>query len=268
MPSDKFGPIVLLTDFGEKDTFSGILKGVIAQIHPDARVLDLSHGIDPQNIRLGAFSLFTSYRYFPSGSVFCVVVDPGVGSNRKGICIQTKDYIFVGPDNGILWAAASENGIKKIIHLKEPGFFLPTVSPTFHGRDVFAPVCAHICTGIHKLTELGPALDTCKKYKLPQIDIKEKTVVLTVMNIDRFGNITLNLKEDMFQKKIEKGKFLLKCRQAVVKSYRPTYAAADEDELFLIGGSHGYMEISKKNGNAAKRLGSSYDDHIILEVNP
>ncbi len=191
-------PIILLTDFGQTDAFAGLLKGVIACISPNTRVIDLGHGIDPQNILQGAFVLSTSYSYFPKKSIFCVVVDPGVGSKRKGICIQTSDYTFVGPDNGILWEAAKGNKIKQIIHLDQDRYFLQPFSATFHGRDVFAPVCAHISKGLEDPTRLGSVMGKCKQLDFPRVQKKGASMELRVLGVDRFGNFTLNLCERVF----------------------------------------------------------------------
>ena len=195
MASIENRPIVLLTDFGQQDTFAGVLKGVIASISPGSKVIDLTHGINPGDIMQGSFLLTTSYSYFPKGSVFCVIVDPDVGSDRKGICIETNDYFFVGPDNGVLWKAARENEIKRIIHLTNKAYSLDSISTTFHGRDIFSPVAAHISKGLEDISCLGNILKKCVEYHFPEIERKVFSLGLTVIHIDRFGNVTLNLEE-------------------------------------------------------------------------
>lgn len=248
------GPIVLLTDFGETDPFVGILKGVIAGINRHADVIDLSHGVTPQDVGHGAFLLAVSYAYFPKQSIFCTVVDPGVGSQRKGICIRTRDYLFVGPDNGILWAAANENGIRQIVHLEERAYFLETVSSTFHGRDIFAPVCAHISKGMADLSVLGSELTACKPFHFPDPDIQGNRATLTVLCVDRFGNITLNISPDQFDALVKDGPFDMAVNGYHIRKRWPAYAAADDNELFVIAASNNRMEISLKNGSAADKI--------------
>ena len=197
-----------------------------------------------------------------------MVVDPTVGSDRKGICIRTRDYLFVGPDNGVLWPAASDNIVKQIIHINQTQYFLPDISATFHGRDIFSPVCAHISKGISHLGLLGPVLETCQEYDFPKIDHKQNHSVLSVLNIDRFGNIALNLKADQFKKMVDDRPFVMRLRNHAIKTVRSTYAAAQEDELFLVDASHGYMEICLKNASAAALIQPSFDDTIDLQINP
>ncbi len=254
MASLQISPIILLTDFGQRDSFAGILKAVIAGISPNTKVIDLTHGVDPRDILQGAFVLSTSYTYFPKGSIFCVVVDPGVGSERKGICIKTTDYTFVGPDNGILWEAAKGDGLKQIIHLNQDRYFLKSVSSTFHGRDVFAPVCAHISKGLEDLTKLGAVLDNCKQLYFPIVQKRGRSLEVSVIGVDRFGNITLNLTETIFKDFLGNKKFVLTINDFEVSQFHQTYDGADENELFLIVSSSAHIEICLKNGSAAQQI--------------
>ncbi|MCK4767778.1 MAG: SAM-dependent chlorinase/fluorinase [Desulfobacula sp.] len=259
-------PVVLLTDFGQQDTFAGVLKGVIASISPESKVIDLTHGVNPQDIRQGSFLLATSCSYFPKGTVFCVIVDPGVGSARKGICIETRDYYFVGPDNGVLWKAAKENKIKRIVHLTNKAYFLDSVSTTFHGRDIFAPVAAHISKGIEDISCLGESLKKCVEYQFPRIERKAFSLVLTVIHIDRFGNITLNLEEKGYRQFIKNKWFVLTINDIQIKKVFSSYSQARDGELFLIGSSSSYMEIALKNSNAAKMLDAKCMDKAVLKI--
>ena len=259
-------PVVLLTDFGQQDTFAGVLKGVIASISPESKVIDLTHGVNSQDIRQGSFLLATSCSYFPKGTVFCVIVDPGVGSARKGICIETRDYYFVGPDNGVLWKAAKENKIKRIVHLTNKAYFLDSVSTTFHGRDIFAPVAAHISKGLEDIAILGKILEKCVEYHFPKIERNTFSLGLTIIHIDRFGNVTLNLKENQFRQFTQKRRFCLTLNDARIKEVYSSYAKAIDGELFLIGSSSGFLEISLKNSNAAKILGAKYMDKAQLKI--
>lgn len=259
-------PIVLLTDFGHHDVFAGVLKGVISSISPESKVMDLSHGVKPQDILEGSFFLYTSCAYFPKKTVFCVIIDPGVGSDRKALCIETQDYYFVGPDNGVLWEAAFANNIKTIIHLTNQTYFLDPVSKTFHGRDIFAPVAAHISNGLDDIATLGSPLKKCVEYTFPKIDKNAFSLSLTVIHIDRFGNLTLNLKEKGFVEFIQNRPFILTINSMQVKKVFSYYSEAAEGELFLIGSSSSFMEISLKNTSAAKKINAACLDRALLEV--
>ena len=259
-------PIILLTDFGHQDIFAGVLKGVIASISPDSKVIDLTHGVNPQDIHQGSFLLAASYSYFPKRSVFCVVIDPGVGSDRKGICIKTNDYFFVGPDNGVLWEAASRNKIKSIVHLTNKAYFLDPVSTSFHGRDIFAPVAAHISKGVEDISILGKLLKKCIEYGFPKIEKNAFSLGLTVIHIDRFGNVALNLEEKEFWTFVKDRRFCLTMNGAAIDQVCCSYSQASDKELFLMGSSSSHMEISVKNANAAKILGAACMDKAVLEI--
>src|SRR6516165_5972863 len=159
-------PIALLTDFGYRDHYGGVMKGVIASISPQAPIIDLTHGIPPQQVLAGALALRESVNFFPRRTVFLAVVDPGVGTDRKPIAVETKGgFRFVGPDNGLLSLAAERSEIKRIVELRSPRYRLPMVSPSFHGRDIFAPAAAWLWRGV-PIDELGPPLHTIVQLDL------------------------------------------------------------------------------------------------------
>lgn len=260
---------MLLTDFGVKDTYVGILKGVIASISPESHIIDLTHEISPQDTLQCSFLLAASFSYFPKGSVFCVVVDPGVGSDRKGICIETRDYYFVGPDNGVLWKAANCNKIKRIIHLTETGYFLNPISNTFHGRDIFAPVAAHISKGMNDISMLGNPMERCIEFEFPGIRKSKDSLEMCIIHIDRFGNLILNLEHKDFIRFIQNRQFCLTLHDRKINKVLHNYAEALDNELFLIVSSSSYMEISMKNSNAAHVLHVACLDKVILKrLNP
>ncbi len=260
-------PVVLLTDFGTSDIFTGVLKAVICSIDPKIPVIDLSHDVRPGDIACASFMLSCACAYFPEKSVFCVVIDPGVGSDRKGICIETRDYFFVGPDNGVMWAAASAIGIKRIIHLANRDFFLNPVSSTFHGRDIFAPVAARISAGLKDISFLGPSVDECVKYTVPEIKfLGPLKWELVVIAIDRFGNITLNITHDEFKNIVYDRKFCLTINNTRVKKYFNTYASADDNQCFLVSSSFSFMEIAVKNSSAGAKIKAKPMDRAVLEV--
>ncbi len=259
-------PIVLLTDFGYEDHFTGVLKGVIATIAPNATVIDLSHDIVPQNILQASFLLSVSVGFFPEQSIFCVIVDPEVGSDRKALCIKTRHYYFIGPDNGVLWETARADGIETMVELNNSEFFLDRLSATFHGRDVFSPVAAHLWQDMDNFSRLGPETDKCKLVNLPLPEKKGNSIELTILYIDRFGNLTLNITHESFQKIAGQRLFSLYTETGLINRVFKAYALADDETPFLVAGSSGYMEVAVKDGNAAGKLGISLLDKVVLTV--
>lgn len=248
-------PVVLLTDFGWS-SYVGVMKGVILSLCPGAQIIDLTHDVGPQNVREGAWLLLTSYRFFPLGSIFVAVVDPGVGTARQPLALRAGDYYFVGPDNGLLFPAVSEAGFVAAVALPVPA----TASATFHGRDVFAPAAARLAAGV-PLSELGPAT-TPKEELAFRLRDREGEVV----TVDRFGNLITNLppmpgRED-YRVTLARG-----CEsyfQATLPFY-PVYAAAPPAVPFLITGSSDTLEISVRNGSAARLLQAASGDLVIAE---
>jgi len=231
------GMIVLLTDFGQSE-YVGVMKAVIYSVAPDAKIVDLCHEIKPQNIIEASWILKNNYKYFPEGAIFYCVVDPGVGTERKALAVKTDKYYFVGPDNGLLWETLKEQKIVDIRQLAIP----KDASRTFHGRDVFAKAAVDIDSG--KFETIGKKIKKIKK-----LELYKKARVGTVVRIDRFGNIITNLakqKKDRYSVKIGRNSYTLR--------FFPTYQSAKKNELFLIEGSCGTLEISQKNDSANERL--------------
>jgi len=229
--------IVLLTDFGQSE-YVGVMKGVIYSIACKAKIVDLCHSIRSQNIVEASWLLKNNYKYFPKGATFCCVVDPGVGTERKALGVKTRNWYFVGPDNGLLWETLKEQNIINIRQITIPR----DASRTFHGRDVFAKAAANIDLG--KFETIGERIKEIQKLELYK-DGREGIVV----RIDRFGNIVTNLtkqEKDKYSVVIGEKKYTMR--------YCPNYYAAKENELFLIEGSNNTLEISLKNGNADDKL--------------
>jgi S-adenosyl-L-methionine hydrolase (adenosine-forming) len=257
-------PIALLTDFGQKDPFVGVLKGVVLSINPGAVIVDLCHGVRPQDIAHAAFLLDTALDYFPAGTIFCTVVDPGVGSSRRPVLVETCDYFLVGPDNGVLCQAAQRNTIKNVVHLTRSRYFLSSVSRTFHGRDVFAPVAAHLSLGT-KTAAFGPQISDLTTIAFAEPEPVENGFVLAIRHIDTFGNICLNLSWERFAPFVETG-FCLTVNNSEISGYYDTYAMAPENQPFVLTSSWGYIEIAVKNKNAAEMLNVSSNDPVILRA--
>lgn len=229
--------IVLLTDFGPGE-YVGVMKAVIYSIDDRARIVDLCHDITPQSIVEGSWILKCNYKYFPEGSTFCCVVDPGVGTERQAVAVKTDRFYFVGPDNGLLWEAVKEQRVIAIRQIHVP----PDASRTFHGRDVFAKAAAKI--GLGGFDELGEELPEMEKLELYR-NGREGTVV----RIDRFGNVITNLPgedRDEYTVQIGRSRYKMACY--------PEYETASDNDLFLIVGSNDTLEISLRNGNANERL--------------
>ena len=185
--------ITLLTDFGDRDAYVGIMKGVIAGINPLTNIIDICHSIPPQDIFKGAYLLYTSYKYFPRGTIHVAVVDPGVGSKRDIVCAETQDYLFLAPNNGLLSFIVREEKPKCIIRVTNNKYFLSSPSSTFHGRDIFAPVAAHLSLGI-KPQQLGIKIDQLEQLDIPK-PVYKKTGQLEgqIIYIDQFGNLITNV---------------------------------------------------------------------------
>lgn len=258
--------IALLTDFGRDTPYLAQLKGVILGINPTAVLIDLTHSVRPQGITEAAFILKTSYQYFPKGTIFLVVVDPGVGSGRKLICLATRDYLFLGPDNGVLSIIESPITLREITNQK---YFRSPVSPTFHGRDILGPVAAYLSLGLNP-TRLGPALRTIKKLLLPDPVVIGKTIRGEIIFIDHFGNLVTNIPLKLVKEQ-DYDKVVIKIKGKVIKGISQTYADKPVGQLMALFGSSDYLEIAVNQGSAAATLApetqNSQRPRLILEVN-
>src|SRR5262245_24442383 len=183
--------LALLTDFGTRDHYAGTMKGVALGICPDATLVDISHDVPAHDVVAGALELAAAYRYFPNGTIFLVVVDPGVGSARRGIAAEAGDYKFVAPDNGVLTAVFDEQAPKRVVELTERRYARPTVSRTFEGRDRFAPAAAWLAKGI-ELVALGRPAGTIQRLDLPHAALDGDRIDGSVIRVDRFGNLITN----------------------------------------------------------------------------
>lgn len=255
--------ICLLTDFGLKDGYVGVLKAVISKIAPETPIIDLSHEIEPYNILQAGFVLHQSYRYFPKGTVFVVVVDPEVGGERKPILIKTENYCFIGPDNGIFSLVLSEEKVGQIIHLQNPEYFLSPTSPTFHGRDVFAPVAAHLSSGV-SCSSFGQKIEDCQRLHDFFPAIKKNQILGKTLSIDRFGNIITNISKSFLEKYFPDLNFSVLIQGKKIQKNHSHYAEAKKGEVFILFGSSGFLEMAMNQGSAAKFLGVKNGTRIIL----
>jgi S-adenosylmethionine hydrolase len=260
--------VTFLTDFGLEDDFVGTCHGVMAGIAPDARVIDVTHGIAPQAILQGAIVLRNTTRYMPVG-VHLAVVDPGVGGDRRAIAVQTKEgRVFVGPDNGLLMLAADAAGIEAAHELTEERYQLADVSLTFHARDIFAPAAAHLAAGV-PIAELGPRLDpsTLVRLHVPEPRLGRSQVSAMVLAIDRFGNIATNMTRGDLEPLAAANGDRVEVRLTLDRYYATvagTFADAAPGELILYEDSYGLVTLAISRGDAARLTGVSPGDEIRI----
>ncbi len=259
-------PIVLLTDFGHQDWFVGTVKGVMYGLAPDVTLIDLCHDIPPGDIRSAAFTLFFSYRYFPHGTVFCCVVDPGVGTARESMVATDGTYFFTAPNNGLLGLVAENNLHSwQSYEIRNESYMLPNPSQTFHGRDVFAPAAAHLARG-DSPTEFGPQIQHFVPMTFPQTQHVRHQIVGEVIYIDRFGNLITNISEEHDLSGMNVRKLELTLLQLNIKGIKKTFADARQGEPLMYIGSCGFVEIGINGGNAAKELGIVPGEKVILRM--
>jgi S-adenosylmethionine hydrolase len=244
--------IALLTDFGTRDHYAGTMKGVALGICPDTTLVDISHDLPAHDVLAGALELAAAYRYFPSGTIFLVVVDPGVGSTRRGIAADTGDYKFVAPDNGVLTIVLDEHPPKRVVELTERKYARPTVSRTFEGRDRFAPAAAWLAKGID-IAALGRSAGTIHRLEVPQPQVAADRIDGQVLRVDRFGNLITNIDRKAFDK-LAGGDLDIHVGPHQVPRVVSTYADASPGEICALFGSTEHLEIAANGASAAADL--------------
>ena len=259
--------ITFLSDFGTKNSYTAQMKAVALSM-TDARLVDITHNITAHNIREGAFILKTSVPYFPAGTVHVAVVDPGVGTIRKGIAIITRSQILIGPDNGLLIPAANALGNFNVYEITNQDLMIQPVSNTFHGRDIFTPLAANIVNGL-SFDQIGPLITDYITLNLETAVITEKTATGQIISMDNFGNIITNINNFELSKFLNYDKkimvFIGKKNHDI--SFVKTYNFAEKGKLVATIGSSNYLEISINQGNAAEKLKVKPDDEIKILYN-
>jgi S-adenosylmethionine hydrolase len=245
--------IAFLTDFGTKDHYAGTVTGVVLGICPEAACVDITHEIPPHDVMAGALELAAAYKYFPSGTVFVVVVDPGVGSARRPIGAEAGDYRFVAPDNGILTLVFKEMPPRRVVELTEPQYSRPTVSKTFEARDRFGPAAAWLARGI-ELCAFGRTLNDWQTLDVPEPIITDGQMVAEVVRVDRFGNLVTNVDRRTFDRFVNAERIEIVAGAATVGQVVTTYADADPGASCALFGSSENLEIAVNGGSAAERL--------------
>jgi len=252
----KFPVIALLTDFGEDDFFVASLKGVILSLNPQVRIVDISHRIPSFGIDSAGFVLFASFRYFPKGTIFLTIVDPGVGSKRRIILVQTERYFFIGPDNGVLSLALGEEKVQQVREITNPEFFLVHPGKTFEGRDKMAPAAAWLSKG-ESIDRFGPPVENIKKREVSRACMKGCDICGRILYADKFGNLITNIPASLVECLAEeKGKESLSLFVGEKKfgGLRENYSSAKKGEVFFLAGSLGLIEISAREASAAARI--------------
>src|SRR6516162_3657538 len=244
--------IAMLTDFGTRDHYAGTMKGVALGICSDVTLVDISHDIAAHDVLGGALELAAAYRYFPAGTIFLVVVDPGVGSTRRGIAADTGDYSFVAPDNGVLTAVLDDHPAKRIVELTERKYTRPTVSRTFEGRDRFAPAAAWLAKGID-LTALGRTAGAIHRLEIPRPTVEDDHIDGQVLRVDRFGNLITNIDRRTFEK-LAHSPLEIRIGEHQVSRVVSTYADASAGEICALLGSTDHLEVAANGANAAEAL--------------
>lgn len=248
--------IALLTDFGTRDHYVGTMKGVMLGVCPDATLVDISHDIPAHDVLAGAFELAASYRFFPKGTIFLVVVDPGVGSTRRGIAVECDEYLFVAPDNGVLSIVFEETPPRRVVELTEPRYARPTISKTFEGRDRFAPAAAWLATGV-ELTALGTPAERPVTLGVPRPGVSSASIDGAVVRIDRFGNLVTNIDRRTLAGFASSDAVVIRIAGRDIPQVISTYADAVPGELCALFGSSDHLELAVNGGSAAATTGAT-----------
>lgn len=265
-PQKPIPVIALLTDFGFRDSYVGVMKGVVRGICPETDIIDLSHNVMPQDVAEAAFVLAASYRYFPGDTIFVCVIDPGVGTDRKVLYMRANGQTFLAPDNGLLSIIAEESHPEVVREVTAEDLFLKEASNTFHGRDVFAPVAAHLAAG-YGPEDLGPLYRNMRSLQLPRpVRCADGSLRGEIIYIDQFGNLITNIRRATIQQSFgaDMGRVQVEVKRRMVAGLSAAYADRPDGELLALVGSSGYLEVAVNRGSAAGALGCEKGDTVTL----
>jgi S-adenosylmethionine hydrolase len=256
--------IAMLSDFGSRDHYAGVMKGVILSILADVTLVDVSHDLPAHDVPFAAQELAATYRYFPAGTIFLVVVDPGVGTHRRGLAVEAGDWKFVAPDNGVLTCVFEETEPKRAVELTERRYARPTVSRTFEGRDRFAPAAAWLAKGIH-LPAFGRQVTDYELLDLPKPVLEDGVLRGVVVRVDVFGNIVTNLDRRSCERLTETpGGVQLKVRDVPIQRIVTTFADLSSGEIGALFGGTDHLECAALEASAAEQLGVVVGDPVEL----
>jgi len=263
--------ITLLTDFGLQDEYVGVMKGVIAGICNEARVIDITHGIAPQNVLQAAWVLESAWRYFPAGSIHLIVVDPGVGSSRAIVGARAEGHCFIAPDNGVLSPVFDAGRVDRLVRIENSNFFLDTVSSTFHGRDIFAPVAAHLAGGL-PLVELGTEIapsDAVRLTNWQSISSRPGEIQGRVVSVDRFGNLITNISRKQLDALIGTApgrEVEIRVGNGRIVGLSPNYFSGKGLRALAVIGSRGMLEVAVYCDHAGQVLSAGSGDLVRLKL--
>ena len=258
--------ITLTTDYGTSDHLAGVLRGVILKILPNATVVDISHNVVPMDLLDGALTIGSAYKYFPPRTVHLVVVDPGVGTQRRPILVSGDQHFFVAPDNGVLSLVYDREESVKVRHITAEHYFLSPVSDTFHGRDIFAPVAAWLAK-TYQSEVFGDEITDFVRFTLPRAKPNGTALKGVVLRVDAFGNLMTNLTaEDLPATMAAAGKIKLRIGNAQIEKLAQTFAQGAAGEPVALVGSSGFVEVAVNKGHAARTLGAQRGTEVTLEL--
>jgi len=262
--------ISLITDFGLKDNFVGVMKGVILKINPQAQIVDICHEVRPQGLLEAAFLLRSAFRYFPRGSLHLVVVDPAVGSQRKKIIARTENYYFIGPDNGVFTLALKDEPAIDIVEITNQKYFLKPTSSTFHGRDIFAPISAYLSKG-EDLVKFGRRITSIQELSLPKVKLSPKALSGEIIYTDRFGNLVSNIDKDTLENFTSSAKpggknknFKIFIKDKTIDRLSSSYVEGGHLKLLALIDSFNYLEIALNCGAACDYLKAKAGTKVVV----
>ena len=253
--------VAFLTDFGTRDHYAGVMKGVVLSICPDATVVDVTHDLPAHDVTAAAYEIAATYRYFPAGTIFVAVVDPGVGSSRRGLAVEAGDWKFIAPDNGVLTMVLQETPAKKAVELTERRYARPTISRTFEGRDRFAPAAAWLGKGIN-ITALGRPAHDLVALDLPPLEETRNEITGAVVRVDRFGNAVTNIDRKTFDRLAAGRTVVVEAAGQPIARLVATYAEIGADEVCALFGSTEHLELAAQSGSAAGQLGIAFGGKV------
>ena len=254
--------ITLTTDFGRTDTYIAQMKGVILSINPAATIVDVTHEIPPQDIRRGAQALGEMWQAFPAGTIHVAVIDPGVGTSRGMLAAKCADRVFVLPNNGLLSHVLRSNSSDEIVELQNATYWRTSVSCVFHGRDIMAPVAAHLSLGV-RVSKLGPAATDIILLDCPQPQLEDRQLIGQIISIDHFGNLITNI-EVTHLRRLPTTDIIVRCSRHQIDGISQTYGTHPSGTLVAVLGSQGQLELAIVNGNAAEQLGAQPSDIVAV----
>jgi len=265
MANRKWPIITLLTDFGLKDPYVASMKGVILGINPQCTLVDITHQVNSHDIKEASFVLGQVYSNFQKGTIHLSVVDPGVGSKRKPILIVTKNYFFVGPDNGLFTVALRRERVKQAVVLTNQKFFRSEISSTFHGRDIFAPVAAYLSMGV-KPESFGPSIKSWHEIPFPDLAITQGKLTGEIVHVDVFGNLVSNIDRNSLLQFSKGHPLVTKIGKRTIRGFKKGYWEGKKDEPVALIGSGGFLEISIREGNAQKVLKAGKEARVVVQT--